>query len=47
MEDLVSLLFALLIIYTFLIGSTLLLISKLYKFYFVCGIKTKEICKRS
>lgn len=45
MEDLVSLLFALLIIYTFLIGSTLLLISKLYKSYFVCGIKTKEIIK--
>ena len=45
MEDLVSLLFALLIIYTFLIGSTLLLISKLYKSYFVCGIHTKEIMK--
>ena len=34
-----------LIIYIFLIGSTLLLISKLYKSYFVFGIKTKEIIK--
>ena len=43
MEDLISLLLVLLIIYSFLIGFTLLLISKLYKSYFVCGIKTKEV----
>lgn len=43
MNKLMDMLLALLIIYTFLIGSTLLLISKLYKSYFVCGIKTKEI----
>lgn len=43
MEDLGSLLLALLIIYSFLIIFTLLLISKFYKSYFVCGIKTKEI----
>lgn len=46
MEDLGSLLLVLLIIYSFLIGFTLLLISKLYKSYFVCGIKTKEIIRR-
>lgn len=46
MEDLGSLLLALLIIYCFLIGFTLLLISKLYRSYFVRGIKTKEIIRR-
>ena len=46
MEDLISLLVVLLIIYSFLIGSTLLLVSKLYKSYFVRGIKTKEIIRR-
>jgi hypothetical protein len=46
MSDLISLLVVLLIIYSFLIGFTLLLISKLYKSYFVCGIKTKEIIRR-
>jgi len=46
MEDLGSLLLVLLIIYSFLIGFTLLLVSKLYKSYFVCGIKTKEIIRR-
>lgn len=45
MEDLISLLVVLLIIYSFLIGSTLLLVSKLYKSYFVCGTKTKEIIR--
>lgn len=46
MEDLGSLLLVLLIIYSFLIGSTLLLVSKLYKSYFVCGTKTKETIRR-
>ena len=46
MEDLGSLLLVLLIIYSFLIGFTLLLVSKLYKSYFVCGTKTKEIIRR-
>lgn len=45
MEDLISLFFVLLIIYSFLIGFTLLLVSKLYKSYFVCGIKIREINK--
>ena len=45
MEDLGSLLLVLLIIYRFLIGFTLLLVSKLYKSYFVCGTKTKEIIR--
>lgn len=42
MSDLISLLLVLLIIYSFLIVFTLLLVSKLYKSYFVCGTKTKE-----
>ena len=46
MEDLGSLLLALLIIYSFLIGFTLLLVSKLYKSDFVCGTKTKEIIRK-
>ena len=46
MEDLGSLLLVLLIIYSFLIGFTLLLVSKLYKSYVVCGTKTKEIIRR-
>lgn len=46
MSDLRSLLLVLLIIYSFLVGFTLLLISKLYKSYFVCGIKIKEIIRR-
>lgn len=46
MSDLISLLVVLLIIYSFLIGFTLLLVSKLYKSYFVCGIKTKETIRR-
>jgi len=46
MDDIVSLFLVLLIIYSFLIGFTLLLISKLYRSYFVCGTKTKEIIRR-
>ena len=45
MSDLVSLILVLSIIYGFLVIFTLLLISKLYKSYFVCGIKIKEIVK--
>lgn len=46
MSDLISLLLVLLIIYSFLIVFTLLLVSKLYKSSFVCGTKTKEIIRR-
>lgn len=45
MEDLGNLALVLLIIYSFLIGSTLLLVRKLYKSYFVCGTKTKEVTR--
>lgn len=45
MEDIMSLIMALLIIYSFLIGFNVLLVSKLYSSYFVCGTKTKEIIR--
>lgn len=45
MENIMSLIMALLIIYSFLIGFTVLLVSKLYRSYFVCGTKTKEIVR--
>lgn len=43
MEDVGSLILVLLIIYGFLTGFTLLLVSKLYSSYFVCGTKINEI----
>lgn len=47
MEDFGSLILVLLIIYSFLIGFTLLLVSKLYRSYFVCGTKTNELITSS
>lgn len=47
MEDFGSLILALLIIYSFLTGFTLLLVSKIYRSYFVCGTKTNELITSS
>lgn len=47
MEDFGSLILALLIIYSFLTGFTLLLVNKIYRSYFVCGTKTNELVTSS